>query len=91
MSLLVHINLSKQGNMRGSMEPEKIIDLIFEAVSDNTVTLYRICRRTKLHPNTVKRYIGIITSVQRKEKLQVERKEFRVLITKKKSATGPAA
>ena len=87
----MHINPSKQENKRGNMEPEKIIDLIFEAVADNTVTLYRICRRTKLHPNTVKRYIGIITSVQGKERLQVERKEFRVLITKKKSVIGPAA
>ena len=73
------------------MEPEKIIDLIFEAIADNSVTLYRICRRTKLHPNTVKRYIGIITSVQKRERLQIERKEFRVLITKKKTATSPAA
>ena len=67
------------------MEPENIVDKIYEALSDSPITLYRLCRRTKLHPNTVKRYVKLIQNIRTKDDIELERKEFRVLIKKKRT------
>jgi len=68
------------------MEPENIVDKIYEALSDSPITLYKLCRRTKLHPNTVKRYVKLIQNIRTKEDIELERKEFRVMIRKKKAS-----
>lgn len=67
------------------MEPENIVDKIYEALADSPITLYKLCRRTKLHPNTVKRYVKLIQNIRTKEDIELERKDFRVMIRKKKA------
>ena len=66
------------------MKPEEIIEKIFEAVTNSPINLYGICRKTKLHPRTAKRYLGIIESVQAKEKVEFEPNGLRVIISKKR-------
>ncbi len=60
-----------------------IAERIFEVLSDKPISFHRLCRRTGLHPKTVKRYLELIQGVQSNEKVEVERKGFRVFITKR--------
>jgi len=71
-------------SISGSMKPEEIIEKIFEAVTNSPINLYGICRKTKLHPRTAKRYLGIIESVQAKEKIEKEWHGLRAMMRKKR-------
>jgi len=66
------------------MKPEEIIEKIFEAVTNSPMTLYALCRKAKLHPRTAKRYLGIIESVQAKEKVEKEWHGLRAMMRKKR-------
>ena len=66
------------------MKPEEIIESIFGVLSGSPITLYALCRNAKLHPRTAKRYLGIIESVQAKEKVAFEPNGLRVMISKKR-------
>ena len=65
------------------MAKMEITEKIFDALSDSPISFYRLCRRTKLHQKTVKRYLALIQYVQSKEKIEIEREGFRVLIIKR--------
>ncbi|MBS3068734.1 hypothetical protein J4441_00015 [Candidatus Micrarchaeota archaeon] len=68
------------------MAQAEITDKIFEALSEAPVSFYKLCRRTKLHSKTVRRYLELIKDIQAKEKITTEQSGFRVLIRKKANA-----
>ncbi|MEW6584200.1 MAG: hypothetical protein AB1442_01165 [Nitrospirota bacterium] len=68
------------------MPSTEIAERIFEALSDSPISFYRLCRKTKLHPKTVKRYLAFIGDIQAKGKIEIERDGFRVKIKKEKRA-----
>ena len=62
-----------------------------DALTDKPVSFHKLCRRTKLHPKTVKRYLELIQGVQSNGKIEVERSGFRVFIKKKMAPALPAS
>ncbi|VVB58667.1 Uncharacterised protein [Candidatus Anstonella stagnisolia] len=65
------------------MAQAEITDKIFEALSETPVSFYKLCRRTKLHPKTVKRYLALIKLIQNQKKVREEQHGFRVLLSVK--------
>jgi len=61
----------------------EIAEKIMAALSNEPVTFNKLCRASKLHPRTVKKYLEFIMEVQSKEKIEIEREGFRVLIIKR--------
>ena len=78
-----HINFGAAFLRTGVKMPStEIAERIFEALSDSPISFYRLCRKTKLHPKTVKRYLAFIEDIQTKGKVEIEREGFRVKIRK---------
>lgn len=64
------------------MAKEQIAEKIFDALSKGPTSMNALSRKTGLHPRTVKRYIALISSIQKQEPIVAERRGFRVIITK---------
>ncbi|MDO8339081.1 MAG: hypothetical protein Q7T16_00310 [Candidatus Burarchaeum sp.] len=60
----------------------EIAERIFDALTDKPVSFHKLCRRARLHPKTVKRYLELIEYIRSQEKISIERKDFRVEIKK---------
>ena len=60
----------------------EIAERIMAALSNEPVTFNKLCRASKLHPRTVRKYLEFIQEMQAREKIEIERKGFRVLIRK---------
>ncbi len=60
----------------------EIAEKIMAALSDEPVTFNKLCRASKLHPRTVKKYLEFIQEMQAREKIEIERRGFRVFIKK---------
>ena len=85
MSILAHKKAGVQSfGAVHIMVKNEIAEKIFEAISDKPISFYRLCRRTKMHARTVKKYLDLIQNVQSKEKVGIEQRGFRLFITKKK-------
>ena len=65
------------------MVQQEIAERIMAALSNEPVTFNKLCRASKLHPRTVKKYLEFIQEMQAREKIEIERKGFRVLIVKR--------
>ena len=61
----------------------EIAEKIMAALSNEPVTFNKLCRASKLHPRTVRKYLEFIQEMQAREKIEIERKGFRVLILKR--------
>jgi len=59
----------------------EILEKLFDAISSEPITFNKLCRKTKLHPNTVRKYLKIIEAIQNQKKLMISRREFRVIIS----------
>jgi len=60
----------------------EIAERIMAALSNEPVTFNKLCRASKLHPRTVRKYLEFIQEMQAREKIEIERKGFRVFIRK---------
>ena len=67
----------------GSMTKAAITEKILESISEKPISFYGLCRRTKLHPKTVRSYLALIKQVQECERVSTEQQGFRVMIRKK--------
>ncbi|MFA6328366.1 MAG: hypothetical protein WCY41_02895 [Candidatus Micrarchaeia archaeon] len=72
------------------MTKAAIAEKILEAISESPISFYGLCRRTKLHPKTVKSYLVLIKQVQACEKVSTEQQGFRVMIRKKRASDKSA-
>ncbi|MCX6773069.1 MAG: hypothetical protein NTV88_04860 [Candidatus Micrarchaeota archaeon] len=57
-----------------------ILEKLYFAISKGPITFNKLCRATKLHPRTVRRYVKLIEYMQGKEKITVEREGFKVVM-----------
>ena len=60
----------------------EIAERIMAALSNEPVTFNKLCRASKLHPRTVRKYLEFIQEMQAREKIEIERRGFRVFIRK---------
>jgi hypothetical protein len=65
------------------------LERLFFAISKEPVTFNELCRRAKIHPKTVRKYLKIIEYIQKQNQIFIERKEFRVVISEKKNTLFP--
>ena len=56
------------------------LERLFFAISKGPVTFNKLCRASKLHPKTVRTYLGIIEYIQGNEKISIKREQFRVVV-----------
>jgi len=61
----------------------EIAEKIMAALSNEPVTFNKLCRASKLHPRTVKKYLELIQSIQSNGKIEIERNGFRLVIIKR--------
>jgi len=64
------------------MKMHEIVERLMDSISEEPITFNKICRSSKLHPRTVKRYLELIQIIQQQNKVTVERKGFRIYIRK---------
>jgi DNA-binding IclR family transcriptional regulator len=61
----------------------EIAEKIMAALSNEPVTFNKLCRASKLHPRTVRKYLELIQSIQSNGKIEIERDGFRLVIIKR--------
>ena len=64
------------------MLAKDIFEQLFHTISREPITFNKLCRASKLHHGTVKKYLHLIEYIQSQEKISIERKDFRVEIRK---------
>lgn len=62
------------------MVQQKILEKLFDTISHEPITFNKLCRASKIHPMTVRAYLKMIIWVQKQEKVEIERRDFRVII-----------
>ncbi|MFA5105338.1 MAG: hypothetical protein WC506_00060 [Candidatus Micrarchaeia archaeon] len=59
------------------------LEKLFSALSKGPITFNKLCRASRLHPRTVRRYLKVVEYIQMQEKVTIEREGFKVVIRKK--------
>ena len=57
------------------------LEKLFAAISKGPITFNKLCRASRLHPRTVRRYLKVVEYIQKQEKVKIEREGFKVVIS----------
>jgi len=59
------------------------LEKLFFAISKGPITFNKLCRASRLHPRTVRRYLKVVEHVQKQKKVVIEREGFKVVVSLK--------
>ena len=66
----------------GAKGPDKIVKLLFDAISDEGVSVHQIVCRTGLDHRTVKKYVDLVIELQNAPKIIKQSVGLRVMVRK---------
>ena len=66
----------------GIASPEKIVQQIFNTITEEGVTVHQLVCKTGLDHRTVKKYIGIMIDIQKAQKISKVQYGLRIIIKK---------
>ena len=64
------------------MIAKKVLEALFHTISREPITFNKLCKASKLHHSTVRKYLDLIEYIQSQPKVVMERKEFHIEIRK---------
>ena len=58
----------------------EILERLYFAISKGPVTFNELCRRSRIHPKTVRSYIKVIEHIQSQRRIAARRVGFKVVV-----------